>query len=366
MARDPGNKQRPGPLDPLDQPRKGHRSDETQRQLYPPGADRLASRREILKRGGLFALAAGGFAAAWPLLRDREGKQALEQEEVVRLPEGGFAVPIQSGVPDFVVVHGTDPMRMLQAGLDALGGIGRFVQPGDKVVVKPNVAFDRSPSLGATTSPEVLAATVRLLQGEGASLVRVIDNPINSPEGCFHRSGIKKAAEDAGAEVILPSPVHFRMLAVEGADLIARWPMFYRPFEGVNRVVGVSPLKDHNLCSASMTMKNWYGLLGGRRNQFHQKIHHIVSELAMMMRPTFVVLDAMRAMMSNGPTGGSLSDVKRMDTLVVATDQLAADAFGYEELLKRDPAKLPYLALAQQRGVGNRNWREVPHLEITV
>ena len=86
----------------------------------------------------------------------------------------------------------------------------------------------------------------------------------------------------------------------------------------------------------------------------------------MMMRPTFVVLDATRVMMRNGPTGGSLSDVKRMDTLVVATDQCAADAYGYEMLLERDPEKLTYLQLAEARGVGHRNWRSLPFREISL
>ena len=53
-----------------------------------------------------------------------------------------------------------------------------------------------------------------------------------------------------------------------------------------------------------MTMKNWYGLLGGRRNQFHQHIHSIVSDFALMMKPTLVILDGMNVLMSNGPTGG--------------------------------------------------------------
>ncbi|MBI3893173.1 MAG: DUF362 domain-containing protein [Candidatus Wallbacteria bacterium] len=255
---------------------------------------------------------------------------------------------------------------MLRAGLDLLGGLSRFVWPGDRVVLKPNVAFDRSPSLGATTNPIVLAAAARLLREAGALEVRVLDNPINSPEGCFHRSGIRQAALDAGARLILPSPSEFRTLAVEGADLIARWPMFFRPFADADRVVGIAPLKDHNLCSASMTMKNWYGLLGGRRNQFHQKIHTIVSELAFMMRPTFVVLDATRVLMRNGPTGGSLSDVKPLDTLVVATDQVAADSYAYEMLLERDPSKLPYLELAQARGAGTRAWRTLQWREVTV
>lgn len=350
---------------PLEAPRERPAGDEPQRQAYPPGAPRRASRRDVLRMAGGTAAAAAAFGAAWPLLRDPTGARARRQADVVRLPAGGFAVPPVADAPELAIARGRDPLGMLRASLGALGGVGRFIRPGDVVIVKPNVAFDRAPALGATTDPGVLAAVVTLVREAGAAEVRVVDNPINSPEGSFHKSGIADAAARSGARVMLPDPGHFRTLAVDGVELIGRWPMLHRPFVGATKVIGVAPLKDHNLCSASMTMKNWYGLLGGRRNQFHQRIHQIVAELAVMMRPTLVVLDATRVLVSNGPTGGSLSDVKPMDTMVVATDQLAADAYGYEMLLGRDPGGLPYLELAEARGVGTRDWRRLRREEVT-
>src|SRR5204862_5582772 len=153
------------------------------------------------------------------------------------------------------------------------------------------------------------------------------------PESCFHRSGIHQAAIAAGARVYLPRASDFETLAVEGATWIARWPFFARPFRGATKVIGVAPVKDHNLCRASLTTKNWYELLGGRRNQFHQDIHGIIADLALMLRPTFVLLDGSRVLFRSGPTGGSLSDVKLGQTVVASTDSLAADAFGWDHLL---------------------------------
>ena len=354
------------PLTPLEAPRQPHPSDERQKQQYAAGGPRRASRRDVLRLLGATTAAAAGTGAAWLWLRDPTGRAARPETAVVRLPAGGFAVPALPGMPELAIVRGRDPLPMMRACLQALGGVRRFVASGDTVVVKPNVAFDRAPVLGATTNPEALAALVAVLRDGGAREVRVVDNPINSPEGSFHKSGIAEAARRSGARLMLPDPAHFRTLAVDGAELIARWPMLYRPFVGATKVIGIAPLKDHNLCSASMTMKNWYGLLGGRRNQFHQRIHEIVAELALMMRPTLVILDATRVLMSNGPTGGSLSDVKPMDTMVLATDQLAADAYGYEMLLERDPSRLPYLQLAEARGVGTRQWRRLRREEIQV
>ncbi len=255
---------------------------------------------------------------------------------------------------------------MLRMAIGAIGGLSHFIRPGDVVLIKPNVAFDRAPKLGATTSPDMLGALIRLVRAAGAAEVRAADNPIESPETCFAKSGIAAAARANGAQVFLPSPTSFEMLEVPGAKLIARWPFFYRPFRGVTKVIGIAPIKDHNLCSASMCTNNWYGLLGGRRNQFHQDIHNIVADLALMMRPTFVILDGSRILMKNGPTGGDLSDVVHGRTLIAATDQVAADAFGYSQLLGRKGDLPQYLHNAHARGLGEPDWRNVAMQEEQV
>jgi uncharacterized protein (DUF362 family) len=100
-----------------------------------------------------------------------------------------------------------------------------------------------------------------------------------------------------------------------------------------------------------MTIKNWYGLLGGRRNQFHQDINGIIVELAQLVRPTFVVLDGTMSMLTNGPTGGSLADLKPTHTLIASTDPVAADAFG-ATLLGKTNLDLPYLGRAASLGCG--------------
>ena len=208
---------------------------------------------------------------------------------------------------------------------------------------------------------------MRLCREAGASEVRVADNPIESPAACFERSGVGKAAVEAGARVYLPTAADFRLLETPGATHIARWPFFWRPFAGVTKVIGVAPVKDHNLCRASMTTKNWYGLLGGRRNQFHQDIHGIVADLALMLRPTFVVLDGTRVLWRSGPTGGSLADVREGRTLVASTDSLAADAFGWDDLLGRGGEPLPaYFAKAASRGLGTPDWRSANVREVQV
>jgi len=232
-------------------------------------------------------------------------------------------------------------------------------------MLKPNVAFDTPPPLAATTHPETLRAVAKLVLEAGASRVYIADNPINSPTGCFWKSGLKQVADDLNLDLMYPESSSFSPLQLDG-EVLRNWTFFHEPFKKATKVIGVAPCKDHNLCHASMTMKNWYGLLGGRRSQFHQYIHSIVSDFALMMKPTLVVLDGMNVLMKNGPTGGRLSDVKQMNTVVAGTDMVAVDSYGYTHLMERDLADLTYIHKAHERGLGNKNWKDTLYKEVQV
>jgi uncharacterized protein (DUF362 family) len=321
-------------------------------------------RRRALRQLATAAVAVGATGlGAWQLFDPRKGDRYFREAELAdakTLPS--FAVDRGANPVTMAIARGTDPAALVRAVFSELGGLEQFISRGDVVLIKPNVAFDRPAALGATTHPDVLKAVALAVRDAGARRIVIADNPINQPEGCFYKSGITAAAGEVGADLILPRPSAFSPVHING-DVLSTWPMFYEPFAQADKVIGIAPLKDHNLCSASMTMKNWYGMLGGRRNQFHQRIHGIVSDFPHMVKPTLAILDATRVLMRNGPTGGSLGDVKRGDTLVAGTDMVAIDTFGYA-LLERDPADLEYLHLAAARGLGSMqwssaNWREV-------
>ncbi|MDA0711211.1 MAG: DUF362 domain-containing protein [bacterium] len=324
-------------------------------------------RRDFLKRAGATGLAIAGSALGASLLYDPRSPAEYFRQDRVKdtriLPS--FKVDRGPGAVTMAIARGEKDMdALVRAAVGEMGGIQSFIQKGDIVLLKPNVAFDRAPILGATTHPDVLKAVGKLCQEAGATRILIADNPINQPEGCFFKSGIQAAAREIGAELLLPKPSAFAPVKIDG-EVLSTWTMFYEPFEIANKVIGIAPCKDHNLCSGSMTMKNWYGLLGGRRNQFHQNIHGIVSDFPHMIKPTLVVLDATRMLMKNGPTGGSMGDVAKGQSLVVGTDMVAVDTFAYS-LLGRDPAGLAYLHKAEARGLGTTRWRDQNWREIQV
>lgn len=317
-------------------------------------------RRDFLRRAGRagLGLAAAGALGWWAY--DGQGPAASRPAAPqVRLPS--YAVPGLGG--KLAVVHSALRVPALRAGLEALGGLEAFVRPGDRVALKVNAAFATPPALGATSNPELVAEMVRLCLAAGARRVVVTDNPINDPASCFELSGIGPAARQAGAQVVLPSAAAFRPTSLAGGRLIQDWPLLYAPLEGVNRLIGLAPVKDHHRSQASLTMKNWYGLLGGRRNIFHQDINGIIAELARLVTPSLVVADGVVSMISNGPTGGSLEDLKPTDTLILGTDQVAVDAAAVE-LLGLTPRQVPYLGLAAAAGAGQVEFRSLNPVRV--
>jgi len=316
------------------------------------------SRRDFIKRVGYasaVALAAGGLSLA---LYDRQGPAPSEGEKALT-GLGDYSVKTSTPGPGkMAIVKGTDRAAMVQRGIKALGGMEAFVQKGDKVLIKVNAAFATPASLGATTHPEVLAAVADLCSKAGAAQVLVTDNPINNPDSCFEISGLAGAARTAGAKIILPRAVLFAPISLPGGKLLENWPVMAGVFPGVTKVIVVSPVKDHQRAVASMTLKNFYGFLGGRRNVFHQDINGIITELSQLLRPTLCVLDGTVSMIANGPTGGSLSDLKDTGTLVVSTDPVAADAVGVE-LLERTLEDVPYIRMAEKAGAGTADYHRL-------
>lgn len=328
--------------------------------MNPRPGQETTNRRDFLLRllkGGVSIAAACTLSY---LLYDGTGPgRAREEKQLVTLPD--FSLPELGG--KMSVVTGADRQKSLNLALKALGGIETFISTGDRVLLKVNAAFASPPILSATTNPEVVTELTRLCFKAGAASVVVTDNPINHPESCFFLTGIEAAARSAGATLLLPNESFFHPTTVPDATLIRSWPILWDPFQGIHKVIGIAPVKDHHRSGASMVMKNWYGLLGGRRNIFHQDIHTIIKELAMLVRPTLVILDGTQTMMTNGPTGGSLTDLKQTNTMILSTDQVAADAFG-ATLLGRNSAELPFIAKAEAAGVGTADYETLQPIRL--
>jgi len=255
-------------------------------------------------------------------------------------------------IPHMAMVTGESPAAITKEALAALGGMKRFIAKGDKVMIKPNIGWDRTPELAATTNPEVVKTLVELSLEAGAKEVTVMDNTINQAARCYARSGIAEAAKSAGAKVPFVNEYRLKKMALKG-EWLKDWEVF-TDFVETDKLINVPIAKHHSLSRLTIGMKNWLGAIGGARNQLHQKIDEAMVDLAAFFKPQLTVLDAYRILTRNGPQGGRISDIKLQKTVVASIDPVAAEtvAAGFFGIR---PEELAYLAIAQKRGLGETN-----------
>ena len=265
-------------------------------------------------------------------------------------------LPAWSGTKDgkFMVegigtTTGYDIKALTRKTFEAAGGINRFVAKGDVVVIKPNISWARAPQFAATTHPDVLQAVIELCQEAGAKRVRIADNTIHDARRCFAVTGVGMVAKRTGADLIYPRSSLMRDMNLNGNRLEV-WPVFV-PLVENDKLINLPVAKHHSLSGLTLGMKNWIGGVDGSRWSLHQDIDLSIVDLSQFFKPAVTLIDAIRIMTRNGPSGGSTADVAAKNTLILSDDPVAADARA-ALLFNRRPADLGFVRLAQKWGLG--------------
>ena len=264
---------------------------------------------------------------------------------------------------DLVVAHGASPAKITRAAIDVMGGIKRFISRGDVVVIKPNIAWDRLPEQAANTNPEVVSTVAQLCFEAGAKKVTVFDRPVNDPRRCYVQSGIDKALKPTGAELKYVDERKFRDMDIKG-NAIKSWPLYAEIFEA-DKLINIPVAKHHSIAKLTMSMKNWMGVMGGSRSSIHQRIDESLADLMLVIKPAITILDAVRILTANGPSGGDLSDVRKLDTVIVGTDQVAIDSYG-ATLFNMKGSDLGYVRIADRMGFGTMDIKKLRIKKINI
>jgi len=273
---------------------------------------------------------------------------------VLRTP---FGWAIEKDFPILVIAKEGSPGELVRKAVAKLGGMSRFVKPGDIVIVKPNMSWDRVPEQAATTHPEIVREVVSMCFEAGAKQVKVFDYTLNEPRRCYKRTGIQSAAESAGATVPFISERKFKKVPFPEGELIREWEI-YEDVLHADKIINLPIAKHHSISAVSLGMKNLMGLIGGNRGQFHRQFPKKIVDLSTRIRPTLVILDAYRMLVRNGPSGGSLSDVILKKTVIAGTDPVAVDSYG-ASLFGLYPDQVPFLVEAKTRGLGENNLKKI-------
>ncbi len=311
------------------------------------------SRRDFLRQT---AVASGALTLGQGLAATAAAEEKPPDMAIARYKDG------EGGPVDANEIIDKRAETMTGKVIDALGGMKRFVNEGDTVWIKPNIAWDRKPEQAANTNPAVVAALVRLCIDAGAGKVKVGDNTCNPAKKSYIRSGIAPAAEKAGAEIVYLDENRFKEYEINGKRLRS-WPAIYPEIVESDLVINVPIVKHHSIAKMTLCMKNYMGVVDGKRALWHQELAECLCDITNFMKPRLCVVDATRILTKHGPTGGSLADVKRMDTVAAGIDVLALDAFG-AKLMGHKPDDIETVKLGHELGMGEIDYRKLNLCEI--
>ena len=281
------------------------------------------------------------------------------------LPKGALgAFPLLSTeTASMAVVKGPDPAAATRKAVELLGGMESFISKGDVVFVKPNISWDRVPEQAATTNPAVVEMVVRMVLESGAKKVLVADNTCNDARRCYKRSGIKEAAERAGADVSFMEDRKFKKIDL-GGEVIKEWPVYTDVIEA-DKIINIPIAKHHGLSGVTLSMKNLMGLIGGARNRLHQKLAESVVDLTAFFKPTLHILDAKRILTARGPASGTTKDIKTLQTVAASVDPVRIDAFGIT-LFGKEPGEFEHVRLGEERGLGTSDFKAAGFTEVSL
>jgi uncharacterized protein (DUF362 family) len=251
------------------------------------------------------------------------------------------------------VAKGEDAFALVVRVLQPLGGMGQFVRPGDRVVVKPNIGWDRSPEQGANTHPQVVKAVVAAALEAGAKQVLVFDRTCNEPRRCYANSGIEQAVvslNDRRARIEHIDQRKFVPVNISKGKSLTRWEIYKEALD-CDCYINLPVAKHHGLSRLTLGLKNSMGVIGGNRGSLHQDLGQSLADLATVIKPKLTLIDATRILLNNGPQGGDLKDVRRTDTLIASIDPVAADAYT-TTLFALPPDAIDSTVAAHKMGLG--------------
>ncbi len=272
---------------------------------------------------------------------------------------GGLLGPRESfaeEIPDLVISHGIDPAAITRAAVEALGGIKRFVKPGNKVVIKPNMSFASGPQRASNTHPAVVGEVARMCAEAGASKISVVDHVLNEPRACLRLSKIPEACRDIPNTTVstLEARRLYREVKAPQAHKVKTMEVFSDVLDG-DVLIAVPVGKSHAASGVSLSMKGMMGLIRDRR-AFHSRynLHEAIVDMVTVLKPQLVVIDATRILSTGGPSGPG--KVIPMNLVIASTDMVAADsqmvALGTWWGKSFAPDQVRHIRIAAERGLG--------------
>ena len=183
---------------------------------------------------------------------------------------------IENRYPDIVYTDGGTPYNRVKFAIDELGCIGRFINPGNKVVIKPNAAFAQTPQMGGNTRPEIVQAVIKLCKKSNPKSITIVEHCLSN-HGKFGTkndpSGITQIAKEEGIPVFDAgnNPAHYRKMRLDTPD--SKSHGFIRKFLEADVIINVPRAKMHPWAGYTLSIKNLMGTMH-TPHVFHSSKHN--------------------------------------------------------------------------------------------
>ncbi len=227
---------------------------------------------------------------------------------------------------DLVIAKTGSPTQLLQAAMAPLGGMGRFVKKGQRVAIKANIAWARTPEQACTNNPELMMVLIKMCYEAGAKHVAVWDHTCDNYQFCFSRSGLKEAGQKAGADVLSGHGrnVYKQVEIPKGKKL--KTAEILRDILESDVFINFPIPKQHFATELTLGMKNLIGIVWDMEQLHKIDLHQCIADVNTLRKPDLVVMDAIRILTTNGPKGpGKTED---LGEVIASTDIVALDAYG--------------------------------------
>ena len=270
---------------------------------------------------------------------------------------GGMTHLLADEPPVLSLAEGSDYGAITRNALNALGGMQKFVKPGNVVVVKPNLGWDRKPEYAANTHPLVVKAIAEECLKAGAKKVKFFDNPCNDPRRCYENSGVSAALKGVkNIELKYMEDERYKNTKLNGVFL-KEWELYDEALLA-DVFINVPVAKHHGLTRVSLGLKNIMGIMGGNRGYIHRGIEDALVDVNKVVKSHLTVIDATRILLNHGPQGGNLKDVKVLNKVIACQDIVAADAYA-TTFFGLNPQDISTTVTAYKRGMGEMNLSKV-------
>jgi uncharacterized protein (DUF362 family) len=260
-----------------------------------------------------------------------------------------------------IVTKNGSASELVESAIDFLGGMNRFVSPGDSVLIKPNASFNNVPEKASTTNPDVASAVVDLCFNAGASEVFLADHLLQTPASrTLSRNGLKDAAENSGAKfIVLERASDFENVEVQGSRVLQEVDVSSLYFD-CDTFINLPVMKHHSATGSTLGMKNLMGLIWNRSAFHRDGLEECIADLSLVIKPNVTIIDATRALMTNGPRGPG--DVVEIGQVIAGTDPVAVDvaaltigsSLGYRDF-NLNGTRNRYINIGTELGIGDGN-----------